>query len=479
MAIPLEDAVYKAITTKHFYCRYRHQFIKSLLPEFPNLEEAKKDPNNREKIEGVESMFPEWEDFKPLPKWFKEGYARMFARVVEAKLKADLDPDRLDENDSKRLYDDFKANEITWVEADMLSEPRPVDQEKLEKAKEKYAEKLLQMIAGKSRKGVSAIVESLPFDYIVQNNILLDLATASGKRTVYNPESGEYITINGALEIKHTRRGLKPTTGAFLTYLLAQTTQEKTRAVTIDVQDFMKKRDLESYEAAKDMIKKEAAFLDDARLYFDYEENGKKTYYGDLHIFSGNITRCIDGRMTILWNVDFFGIIKKAPIMEFCEALLAADLHKFPNAIVIGLKLLFQRNLNLARAGEKILSTEKLLKDLPLPETENGKDRHFAQRIIEPIYKTLDHLCDIGVLKSWEYCGPKGRPLKETELARQDDFSTWKKLFIKFNLPDNERIAERRQLIKKRIAAEKKGQKRRIAAPKNGNGSEAKKSRGE
>ena len=463
MAIPLEDAVYQAITTKHFYCRYRHQFLNNFIPNYQKAC-VQEDPRNKELLDNLRDMFPEWEIFDTAPVYYKRAFAKAITQTIIVKLKEDLNADRLDKEDSKRLYDDFKANEITWVEVDKLSEPRPIDQEKLDKAKEEYAEKLLQMIAGKSKESGASIPEMVKLAapvFIRQNPKIAALLSIRSRpyNTKYDVEHNRYITWKGGLTVTHSGRGIKSTTAAFLLYLFAITGQKLQRELYIDVEDFRKARDMGSYEKAHDTVKDEIKSLYEAGFTFQSDLEDAISFR-----IINYIERSHKGQFRIRWDYDFFEMLKKSPGMFWDPVLLKADLKKFPDAIGIGFKLYYQRNINAGRV-ENILSAAALADTANLPDAEKNNDRHLEQRIISPIEKTLDHLCDIGFLKSWEYCGPKGRPLSKAELEGQGSWNTWKDLFIIFDLPENDQIATRRDTMQKRIAAKQKAKRRRIIAP--------------
>lgn len=91
MAISLVDTMLQTIGIRHFYERYRRQFI------------AASEPQGKEAAELAAQILPEWEVFEAMPVKEKRRFAEIFTEIIAASIKAGGQGDTLEKADSQKL----------------------------------------------------------------------------------------------------------------------------------------------------------------------------------------------------------------------------------------------------------------------------------------------------------------------------------------------------------------------------------------
>ena len=144
-----------------------------------------------------------------------------------------------------------------------------------------------------------------------------------------------------------------------------------------------------------------------------------------------------------------------------CLLLLTND-----NAYAIGYKMAsyysYDQNMKMNRNNR--LKVETLLRASNIPLIEDLKDnaRHWRERIKEPLEEALDALYQIGYLKNWSYCKPKGIALTDEEALKieEADYQTFINLLVDFepcDFPDqSERLQRKEERTKSQIEKAKK-----------------------
>lgn len=143
------------------------------------------------------------------------------------------------------------------------------------------------------------------------------------------------------------------------------------------------------------------------------------------------------GNIILSFSAPMAEYLINAYIMQYPIKLLQVD-ERNPNAYHIGKKLLIHNSNahNQSKGTASLISIKKLLEaapEIPTFEEVMATDRHIDKRIIEALEKALEPLPFV----KWEYANSKGKPLTEEQLANLD-YSTFIKLYIKFDVIDKE-----------------------------------------
>ena len=201
-------------------------------------------------------------------------------------------------------------------------------------------------------------------------------------------------------------------------------------------------------------LKKDLALLNEIKL-----KHTDKKYSLDL-VRPFPEVKLERGKVKVGFSPSFANYLVKQTglLMNYPAGLLKLKENN-SNLYPLGYKLALYRSndANIRTSKANILSVASCLESCPgIPSIEDvRKHRNSpAVRIIEPFEKALDDLQKQGILASWEYCLPKGEPLKNPVVTDYNYFIT---LLIRYEVTDYP-IKEEQERIDKN--AEKK-QKRK------------------
>ena len=179
--------------------------------------------------------------------------------------------------------------------------------------------------------------------------------------------------------------------------------------------------------------------------------------FAETHINRGKI------RVVLAPTFAEFLVKTTGFLMNYPAALLKLKENN-SSLYPLGYKLALNRSndANIRKGKANILSVPVCLEWCPaIPSIERvrkeGKGYSPTKRIIEPFEKAMDALQQQGVLDHWEYCLPKGQPLKQAAITDYNYFSSLYILYeikdfpIKNELPRIQAAAERRQKKQERI----------------------------
>lgn len=169
------------------------------------------------------------------------------------------------------------------------------------------------------------------------------------------------------------------------------------------------------------------------------------------------------GKIRVTLEQDFANFLVKTTgfLMNYPAALLKLKENN-SSLFPLGYKMALNRSndTNIRKGKANILSVAICLESCPgIPRIEDVKKHRGSpvQKIIEPFEKVLDELQKQGLLERWEYCLPKGEPLKEADVKKYEYFISLYILYEIKNFPissELERIKaaeEKRQKKQKRI----------------------------
>lgn len=230
--------------------------------------------------------------------------------------------------------------------------------------------------------------------------------------------------------------------------------------VETSVREYMyatgRKASVNSVKDTTRILKKDLALLNEIKL-----KHTDKKYSLDM-VRPFPEVKLERGRIKVGFSPSFADYLAKQTglLMNYPAGLLKLKENN-SNLYPLGYKLALYRSndANVRTSKANILSVASCLESCPgIPSIEDvRKHRNSpAVRIIEPFEKALDDLQKQGILERWEYCLPKGEPLKDPAVT---DYNYFISLLIRYEIKDfpeqdeQERIqknAERKQKRKDR-----------------------------
>ncbi|MCQ2595902.1 MAG: hypothetical protein MJ196_11630 [Treponemataceae bacterium] len=164
-----------------------------------------------------------------------------------------------------------------------------------------------------------------------------------------------------------------------------------------------------------------------------------------------------NGQIIITLNENLTEILQLKPqITEYPVTLLKID-GRNSTAFYIGNYIAEQTSTNFGKRNQNLFTVKKMIEISGLPSIEKVKqgNRHYAEKIIEPLENALDELTNNGILQSWEYCNANGEILTDEQL-NSSSIDVWAEYRIKAimkNYPSEEKAEMNR---KKKLKTYKK-----------------------
>ena len=280
---------------------------------------------------------------------------------------------------------------------------------------------------------------------------IIDTAVYTGPN--YRFTMIEYSEILGA--------GLRVSTQKLLDALVMDLTAKNTRGARpktttaiIDLEEYMRRCGKPITKDNKDFERKRAKEDLDAlyRLSLEWKERtgnqaGGADKTGSKNFVKMRICTTIgiikNSQIVVNFTPEIAEYLTNSYIMWYPANLLKTD-DRNPCTYHIGRKLLLHHsNPNNQRRGTaNIISIKALLdctKDIPSEAEVSG--RHFYQCRIEPLLKALDALVEKEVLKKWELCNAKMKPLSKSQQDRKDYKATLER-YIFFEPIENKKLVQ-------------------------------------
>ena len=254
--------------------------------------------------------------------------------------------------------------------------------------------------------------------------------------------------------------------------------KKESREVYFDIETYLKSKNLEiTKDNKKNSLKAVKEMYETLKhITLDFEETTateKKKY--SLELFGGKGTVESFGKRSksyfFILNYDLVKYLAERNYLTYIHNnFMQIDVMRHPNALSILIKLSSLYSMNYWKTNKGLVSFENLIlaaSDIPTLETVAKTNRHYFNRIVEPLEKDLDHLKDLEILKSWEYTNKNRQPLTDEQL-KSYDYKTFKDCYIHYELadyPENEMLEfKQRQETKK---ANRKSKKKDSSKPKN------------
>lgn len=111
------------------------------------------------------------------------------------------------------------------------------------------------------------------------------------------------------------------------------------------------------------------------------------------------------GQITVTFSNDFARALTGMPIMWYPRALRRVSLKRFPSANGFAMRMAVMANMNYGKTNFGRVNVETLLNSTSsIPAYDELKKRQMQvhQRIISPVFCTLDALVDCKVLSKWQ-----------------------------------------------------------------------------
>ncbi len=150
--------------------------------------------------------------------------------------------------------------------------------------------------------------------------------------------------------------------------------------------------------------------------------------------------------------LSFARYLVHSQIMAYPLPILLSAKNK--NIYYIGKKLAEHYNINQFKAKRKTdknyISISALLEytpEIPTFEEERNRGKHYRQKCIEPLEKTLDALMDLGVVSKWHFTNAKKTQLSDEDISKYSvSFDEWKERLLYFELKDYPNLKLKNQI---------------------------------
>ena len=279
--------------------------------------------------------------------------------------------------------------------------------------------------------------------------------------TAVYTDSNYTFTLKGySYLIEANLVGLRVSTQKLLDILIIDITQKNSKdgrirtTANISLEEYMQKCGIEVNEYNKNKLRKKVK--EDLEILYwlslDWKEyKGIQTEGTDKAGYKNFLKMRIcsaigiikNGQIVVNFTPEIVNYLTQSYIMWYPDNLLKTD-DRNPSTFHIGRKLFLHYNNpnNQHRGTYNILSVRALLdstKDIPSEAEVTG--RHYYQYRITPLFKALDALVEIKVLKKWELCGAKKKPLNKSQQERKNYKSTLER-YIYFELIENKKLSQ-------------------------------------
>ena len=120
--------------------------------------------------------------------------------------------------------------------------------------------------------------------------------------------------------------------------------------------------------------------------------------------------------------------------MAYSENLATINTNKHPHSISLGKKILDNKNTNIGKSNENIISVKALLQCTSIPTYEDVKEKHkssYKEKIIQPFERDMNALYPT---LTWSYCSKKGEPPLTDEELQKLNYDTFINLNVKYKL---------------------------------------------
>jgi len=145
------------------------------------------------------------------------------------------------------------------------------------------------------------------------------------------------------------------------------------------------------------------------------------------------------------------------------EILFRIPINK-STAYHLAWRLLNHSRMNVNKRNEDTIPVFSLLESCPTFPSEENVINNLTNQIRKPFEKSLDYLCEIGILNEWTYCYSDGIPLSDKELnATRFFYEKFKSYHVKFIMKDWDKPREvYLKYLKNKKVPKKRGRKKKL-----------------
>lgn len=212
-------------------------------------------------------------------------------------------------------------------------------------------------------------------------------------------------------------------------------------------------------------IKSDLELLHNVKISWTEQIKGKAQDFDQVSILSR--VACKKGIVYMEFGYTMGQYLKAIPQSRYPVTQYLIDARK-TNAYALGNKFAhhYYMDSNQKRGTANRLKVETLLKccpDLKPYEKVLAEGHSWTGRIKEPFEAALDEVTRVGTLKDWKYTHAKGIELTEEEAQNITDYSTFKELYITFEMGvevDNTERFNRQEERKTKGSSRKKRNKK-------------------
>ena len=183
-------------------------------------------------------------------------------------------------------------------------------------------------------------------------------------------------------------------------------------------------------------VKKDLDLLFAMKLQWQENIKGKPQDFDNVRILGRASIR--KGVVMMEFTQSMGGYLKALPITQFPVTQYRID-GRNQNAYALGntLAIHYSMDNNQRKGTANRLKVETLLKwcaDIPTIEKVIQNRNSWSAKIKEPFENALDEVTRAGTIKDWRYTHAKGVELTEEEARNITDYSTFKDLYITFEM---------------------------------------------
>ena len=233
--------------------------------------------------------------------------------------------------------------------------------------------------------------------------------------------AGEYVELRTPLSKENN--ALSPwtvSTSQLFDRLIAEFTETgaKDRTITLSLDKYMQSRGLKDKKETRKQVKADLETLRSSAVSIK-EKKGKGKKKEDLSFMDVNIAEAVGivrGNIVLTLSPSIYNVFKQCPLMPLPPECQKINSKKNPNSYNLLRKIAEQKNMNIGKPNENIISVATLLKCCPaIPSYDKvmATDRHITDRIIDPFCRDMDALKTI----QWEFCDTNNVPLTDRDIV--------------------------------------------------------------
>lgn len=205
--------------------------------------------------------------------------------------------------------------------------------------------------------------------------------------------------------------------------------------VTLSLERYMQIKGLTNKKEAIQDIKKSLDVLIHSSIFIQKEHSKSNFSNINIPIFAGTSYR--RGIIRYQFTDIFLKLLRETTSFIIVHEILFRIPINKSTAYHLAWRLINHSRMNVNKQNEDIIPVFSLLESCPTFPREENVINNLTNQIRKPFEKSLDYLCEIGILNEWTYCYSDGTPLSDKELNETRFFyEKFKNYHVKFIMAD-------------------------------------------